>query len=91
MKKLLIALLLITTSAQAEIYFAGKNAGGTDIILTLQKPEWCKGSYMMYTSTTKSEVFYGCWSYMQDAIHVVYADGERRVYNANLFEQRGKE
>ena len=54
--KLLVVLLFVSSSAQAEIYFVGKNAGGTDIVLTLEKPSWCDGSSLMYTSTTKNEV-----------------------------------
>lgn len=90
MKKLILLLCFVASSAYAEIYFVGKNAGGTDIILTLEKPNWCDGIYMMYTTTTNSSVLYGCWFYMQDKIHVKYLDGDRRVYDVRGFEQRGQ-
>jgi hypothetical protein len=91
MKKLLLGLLFVIPAAHAEMYFVAKNAGGTDIVLTLERPTWCDGSALMYTSTTKSEVLYGCWFYMQDKIHVKFNDGDRRVYDVKNFELRGKE
>lgn len=87
MKALALLALTIAPLAQAEIYLVTKNTGGGEIVLTQAKVEQCGDVLRLaYAQLPTGEVFYGCWAYMQDKIHVRYFSGDRRAYDIAGFE-----
>jgi len=88
-KKFIIALALVASSAQAEVYFAGRNSGGGEIILTTVKTNNCDGMLSMYATLPDGTVIYGCWLYYNDKVHVKYFSGDRRVYEPTDFVKKG--
>ncbi len=87
MKKLLL-LLLIAPMAQAEEWFEGPNQSGGKIVLLSYacdvRPE-AKTLKRMYAAHSTGRTVWGCWNYWNDAVHVVYDDGESYTYDPNLF------
>ena len=91
MKKLLIALLLVSGAAQAEQWLTTKNDGGGEIVLTsLVATECSDGAKRMYSSLPSGTVFYGCWTFVNEKFHVLFDSGSRAVYDAKGWELKGK-
>lgn len=82
MKKLLI-LLLFCASAHAEDYLVATTEAGGEIVLSTSRGITSCGDYLywMYMITKGGDVFYGCWAYLHDKIHVRYDNGVRKVYD----------
>lgn len=89
-KRLLVAVLAcgITFTASAGEIFVAPAKGGGEIILTLNKPSSCDGMFFMYAINKKQQPTYGCWTILDDMIHVRYNDGMRRVYDMEGWERR---
>lgn len=86
----MVAVLMLASHAQAEdVYAEASNGAGGRIVLTQQQTERCKPLLAMYAYNGAGKLVEGCWTYMQGMVHVVYADGERRVYAPNSFEVKG--
>lgn len=84
MKKLLLALALIcgTATANATEYWVAPTEAGGQIVLTFDKTGGCGDTlYFMYTVFSNQEVVYGCWTAINQSIHVRYDNGVRRVYS----------
>lgn len=94
MKKLLLALLLVSGAAQAEVWIM-PNTGGGEITLTQEKCRADNGAYPslrhVYSWTTN---FYmeGCWAVIDGNISVIWMnkDGsrEKRVYPIASFNKK---
>lgn len=87
MKKLLIALLLVSPIVHAEKYFELRNkAGGKIVLHAVECYDKSKPSLKLVTATAPSQkTIFGCWGYIGGEVHVVYDDGERRSYPADVF------
>lgn len=84
MKKLLIALLLISSSAMADTWTM-KNNGGGQIVLTDRKCEGFKHLNQAYTYTNDAYLD-GCWTLIDGKVHIAWGKNQgRRVYEINDF------
>ena len=85
MKKLLIALLFLSTSAFADTWITPNNAGG-QIILT---DRICSDKYpslrQMYSRNSSGETIKGCWGIYDGYVQAVYDDGTQRTYEPVSF------
>jgi hypothetical protein len=89
MKKLLL-ILLFCTSAYAEEYLVAQTETGGEIVLSLTKGVTTCGEnlYWMYLTTKNGDVFYGCWVYLHEKIHVRFDNGTRKVYDTEGWTKR---
>lgn len=86
MKKTFIVLLLMSGFASAADYWTTPTQAGGRIVLTLEKADYCGNSlYVAYVEKTNQDVVYGCWSAINGKIHVRYNDGNRKVYEPDLW------
>ena len=91
MKRLLIALMLVCGSANAETWFEMPNKSGGKIILTMGK---CKandeGRIVIATAPDGSNSM-GCWYFFADMVHIVWNDGSIKTssFDPNNFVQKG--
>lgn len=83
MKKLLLALALVSCNALADSW-AMKNDGGGQIVLTDRKCQGYKSLFYAYTYTGRTYSD-GCWTILDGKVHVVWEDKARRVYNISDF------
>jgi len=94
MKRIILAALLAASSvAHAEsIAYLNNNAGGKIVLAT--NPCYINGERFdpllsAWTHTKSGVVITGCWMY-EDAtnlVHIVWEDGERRVYPSGNFQR----
>ena len=81
MKKLLLALALISSSVSAqEIFATAINSAGGKIVLLSIKSDCSKNYRAMFSTLPTGETSYGCWSVAFDMIRVKYHDGAIRMY-----------
>jgi len=90
MKKLFIALMLVcsaASAASADTWLELKNSDGGVIVFTSTETKNC-GAILKwaYAIAQDGTAYYGCWTYMNNKIHVVYDSGERRVYDTTYVE-----
>jgi hypothetical protein len=100
MKKLLL-LCLVAGSANAGLrlddgpvmagdHLVWRNQNGWDIVLTHEKPDWCKGLGMMYSISPKGDANYGCWRTLNNRVHIEYQNGLLRNFVFDLINFRSK-
>ena len=89
MKKLLLMLCLVPALVQAGSFYTN-NSGGGRIVITDRD---CKmnGRYYgtlraAYAYLENGKAIDACWAYLDGAVHVVYDDGERRIYPLESFQ-----
>jgi hypothetical protein len=94
MKKLILAALLAaSTLAQAESVAYLENKAGGKIVLATNacyiNGERFDPLLSAWTHTKSGVVTTGCWVYEDatDLVHVVWEDGERRVYPSGNFQR----
>ena len=86
MKKLLLALLLVSSSVMADTWVMNNNGGG-QIVLTDRA---CKGHPSLNQAYTYTNSIYlgGCWAIVDGKVHVAWDNNQgRRVYEMNDFVQ----
>ena len=85
MRKLLIALLIVSGAAQAEAKFEMRNNAGGKIILTDQPCN--NGTHQLaYTTSPKTETQQGCWGADSSFVHIRwYETNDLRSYPADAF------
>jgi hypothetical protein len=84
MKKLLIALVLVSCNALADTWVMN-NAGGGQVVLT---DRVCKGHPSLREAYTYTNSVYleGCWTLLDGKIHVAWNKNQgRKVYEINNF------
>ena len=90
MKKILFALLFVTTTAMADSWFM-PNQGNGEIVITDQVCKQEKVLKFAYSWTEKI-YFEGCWGIVDNNIHIVWfnPDGtrSRRVYRISDFTKK---
>ena len=90
MKKLLIALLMTCSLAQAEEWFESlNNSGGKIVLLTYACPN-SPSLKRMYAYHKEGMTFWGCWNYWNEMVHVLYDNGDSYTYDPNLFVRKTK-
>jgi len=94
MKKLLIALVLVSNLAYAEEeWFEALNSSGGKIVLLntacISRPETTTLK-RMYAAHINGQTYWGCWNYWSGQVHVVYDDGASYTYNPELFTRKVK-
>lgn len=91
-KKLLVALLLVSSVAYADEWLETANQNGGKIMLLTHK---CGDQYpnlkLTVVSDKNGQTFFGCWAYFSGMVHVTYQDGTSFVYDPNIFEYRTDE
>ena len=85
MKKILIALLFISSAANADQWFEANNTGGGKIVLFTTKCTGKESGRMMLSYLPGGKTIDGCWWYFGDKVHVIYKDGETYTYEPSLF------
>lgn len=79
MKYLLLATLLLTSSAHSEALFETRNQAGGKIVLT---DETCRdGSHKLaYSMMPNHNTILGCWTADNSFVHIGWYDGSLRSY-----------
>jgi hypothetical protein len=79
MNKLLIALLIVSSSANAQALFQLNNNAGGKIVLT---DELCrnKSNKLAYSTSNGMSTLLGCWTADDSHIHVQWYDSDLRSY-----------
>jgi hypothetical protein len=91
MKKIIIALMLISGSASAEQWMVSKNKDGGDIVLTGYSSKDCEDyQRRMYIAAVDGTAFYGCWSLLNEKFHIRMDSGERAIYDLNGWKLKGE-
>lgn len=80
MKKFILALAMLCGSVNATEYWTKPTEAGGRIVLTFTKTESCGSLFFMYIEKSTQEVDYGCWTVINERIHVRYDSGVRRIY-----------
>ena len=84
MKKLLIALALVSGNALADTWVM-PNEGGGQIVISDRLCQGYKHIYQAYAYTNKGYIE-GCWALMDGKVHIVWEKNQgRRVYEMNDF------
>lgn len=85
MKKLLIALLLVSTAAHAEKWLEASNEAGGNIKLLQDNCDDTGKGKMVISSGKDGQSIRGCWWYFAGAVQVVYVDGTTYSYPPRIF------
>ncbi len=86
MKKLLIALVFISSSVSAqEIFATASNDVGGKIVLLSASGNCPKGQASMFAAMTNGLNFKGCWKMVGSYVSTRYSDGDTRMYDGELF------
>lgn len=90
MKKLLLCLLLVTSSAHAERWFEMlNNAGGKIILLESSCGKTDNGKLVIATTPAGDNVM-GCWYYFAEMVHIAWNNGSTSSFNPSDFTARKK-
>lgn len=84
MKKLLVVLLFLTSSAHAERWFEMPNEAGGKIILTETKCTKGEGKFVIATTPSGTNI-HGCWYYFTDMVHIAWENGKSSSFSPNDF------
>lgn len=87
MKRYIIAaVLLVSTSANAELFAYTENNAGGKINLTTVQNNTCPKEYAVAFATSREgEVTMGCWQFRNDHVWVRYETGRTRAYDPMTF------
>lgn len=86
MKKLLIALVLISSSVSAqEIFAISDSKSGGQIVLLSATGNCPKKQSSMFAADKDGLSWHGCWKMVGSFISVKYSDGKSYMYNGNGF------
>ena len=87
MKKILVLLLLVCSTAYADKWLETPNdAGGKILLLTRE----CNGGNgkMVIATTPKGDNYNGCWFFFADMVHIVWEKGGSSSFDPNVFKVR---
>jgi hypothetical protein len=89
MSKLLIALLIVSSTVQAEALFETNNKAGGKIVLT---DEVCRDNKhkLAYSMMDGSDTLLGCWSADSSYVHIGWYDGSLRSYPYGIWNYTSK-
>lgn len=85
MKKTILALLLVCSTAYADKWLEMRNNAGGKIILMTSECRSGKGK-MVIATTPQGDNFNGCWYYFADMIHIVWENGKTSSFEPNDFQ-----
>lgn len=81
MNKLLVVLVMLSSSVSAqEVFATANNSGGGKIVLLATQDDCRTGHRGMFSALPTGETLFGCWSAKGNFIRVKYHDGEIRMY-----------
>lgn len=90
MKKLLLALLLVSGIVSAEEFWTAPTDAGGRIVLVFSKIDNCGDHlWFMYIEKSNQSVEYGCWAILNHKVHIRLDNGIRRVYDSTGWTQNG--
>lgn len=90
MKNLLVSLLFAASSVSAGEYWTTPTEQGGEIVLEFTKTDGCGSElWWMYVVKSNQEVVYGCWTIIDNRIHVRYDNGVRRAYDVSGWTKKG--
>lgn len=75
--------------AAAQVRYEATNTGGGKIILTERECPKMKGLLHMYSVSVGGGMIEGCWTLMDDRVHVAWYDGDRTSYDPGVFRVIG--
>lgn len=81
MRKLLLALLFVCSSAFADTAAYLQNQAGGQIVLTDTLCSGAGTTYMAYSSIPGRQTIWGCWFSDQVNVHIRWNDGDFRSYS----------
>jgi len=89
MSKLLIALLIVSSTVQAESLFETYNKAGGKIVLT---DELCRDNKhkLAYSMMDGADTLLGCWSADSSYVHIGWYDGSLRSYPYGIWNYTAK-
>jgi hypothetical protein len=93
MKKLLLALMLVSSVVHAqEEWWESENESGGKIVLLPYKCSRAESTTMrrMYSAHKNGKTWWGCWNFWADQVHVVYDEGQSYTYDPTLFVRKTK-
>lgn len=91
MKALLAVLLAsISITALADSYAMPNKAGGEIVITTRECPKE-KRLLRAYNYESGGKVMEGCWTVLDERVHVVWSDGTRYTYPLDAFYIKSKD
>ena len=84
MNKLLIALLIVSSSAHAESLFEANNNANGKLVLT---DELCRDgtNRLAYSTVQGYDTILGCWTADNSYVHIKWYEGSLRSYNYNIW------
>ena len=85
MKKLLIALLLVCSAANAEKWGETRNGLGGKILLLMTTCDAKTDGRVAISTNPAGTNISGCWFYFSDMVHIVWTDGTVSSYDAGVF------
>ncbi len=88
---MLLAGLVVLTSRCHPAYadsLAARNQAGGEIVITDRKCPDQPKLLEAYTHLSTGKYLAGCWAVVDDAVHVVWKDGDRSVYPIQAFKQK---
>ena len=86
MKKLLILLCLLVSTAHAEEWFEMPNQAGGKMILLTAKCVGKNNGGLVISTTTTGDTLNGCWYFFANMIHIVWEDGNKSSFNPSVFK-----
>jgi hypothetical protein len=89
MSKLLAVLLLISSSAMADIIATSTNKGGGKLVLTSERCSSDKG-FIAYSQIKDKPTLPGCWNYDTEFVHILWRGDDLWSYpiqNWNFVEK----
>lgn len=84
MKKIILMLVLVCSTAYADKWAEMKNNAGGKIILTTTECRSGKGR-MVIATTPQGDSINGCWYYFSDMVHVVWDNGKTSSFEPDDF------
>jgi hypothetical protein len=87
MSKLLIALLLLSTTAYADSWESPNKIGGK-IVLTDTKCTSEPTKMVIFSQSNEGPTLFGCWFYAEGYIMVTWNDGDIRSYPSDTFTKK---
>lgn len=92
MKYLIALTLALSSIAHAQTFIASNESGGGIVLTSRPCPNPAAPNLReAYAFNGNGARLGGCWGLLDGFVHIVYDDGDHRVYNTELFRQVGEQ
>ena len=89
MRKLIFFAFFLTSACFASEWWEAKTQANGKIVLTLERADYCgKVLYVAYIETSQQDAIYGCWTGVNDRIHVRFNNGVTKIYDKEGWEYK---